>query len=148
MKFKQNKFTTYSIILLRIALGILMFYSGITKIFASEKWSATYFLENVAYGPFKDFFLNFANSATTDFLVMWGLTLIGLALIFGLLTRLASFFGIVIMLLFYFSTFPPEHGLVDEHIIYALVFLFLIAVRVGNIFGLDKYATDFIKKYK
>ena len=77
-----------------------------------------------------------------NFLNEWGLTLIGLALIFGVFVRLASFFGIVLMMLYYLPIFPPAHGLVDEHIIYSLVFLVLMAFGSGEILTLNKWLQE------
>ena len=136
------------VLALRLSMGWLMLYAGITKILQGG-WTATGFLQNVAYGPFKGFFLLFAQSALVDALVMYGLTLIGLALILGLLVRWASFWGIVLMALFYLPRFPPQTGAVEEHVIYALVFGLLMAAKAGTQYGLDAILEkkDFIKNH-
>ena len=127
-----------------------MFYAGLTKIL-DPNWSATGFLTGQAtYGPFKEAFLVFANSTLVDFLVMWGLTLIGAALIAGLFVRLASFFGIILMILFYLPRFPPSppSWFVEEHIIYLLVFLLLLYINSSSYLGLQKafLKTKFAKR--
>ena len=72
-------------------------------------------------------------------MVVWGEILIGLCLILGFLVRFASFWGIVMMLLFYFASFPPEYAfLIDEHIIYALILVFFMVSNAGHFWGLDK----------
>jgi len=57
-----------------------------------------------------------------------------------------SFFGAILMLAYYFPVleFPKvEHGfIVDEHIIYASVFLFFAAVRAGRYYGLDNWCAN------
>ena len=128
----------YALALLRVALGWLFFYAGITKILGPG-WRPKGFLLGQSQGLFKSMFVAMAGSAVVDWLVMLGLTLIGAALILGVLTRFASFWGIVMMVLFYLPTFPPEHGFVDEHIIYALVLAYFIAVKAGKYCGIDKY---------
>src|SRR3989344_6969581 len=136
---KSQKEADYIVLaLLRVALGWLFFYAGITKIL-EPGWSAKGFLLSQSQGLFKSMFVAMAGSAVVDWLVMLGFTLIGAALILGVLTRFASFWGIVIMVLFYMPTFPPEHGFVDEHIIYAIVLAYFIAVKAGKYFGIDKY---------
>lgn len=50
--------------------------------------------------------INPARLGVVDFLNQWGLVLIGVAVIAGLLTRYATIAGILILALYYFST-PP-----------------------------------------
>ena len=74
-----------------------------------------------------------------DGLVVWGEILIGICLILGLLVRFAGFWGIIMMLLFYFAGFPPQNSfIVDEHIIYALVLILFMVSNSGYFWGLDK----------
>ena len=131
-KSQSAKSTSYTILLLRLALGWLIFYAGITKLL-EPGWTASGFLQQSTYGTFKEFFLGFAGNSLADLAVMWGLTLIGLSLIFGVLVRFASFLGIIMMILFYLPRFPPKTGLVEEHVIYSLVFLALMATGAGHI---------------
>lgn len=125
----------YVILALRLVMGWLMFYSGITKLFDSS-WTAAGFLNGGA-GPFSSFFRAMASNALVDQLVVWGLTLIGLSLLLGAFARLSSFFAIAMMALFYLPYFPPERGFVDEHVVYAVVFALLMAFDSGRFFGLD-----------
>ncbi len=78
-----------------------------------------------------------------SFLVAYGHLLIGLALIFGLLTRFASAIGIVLMVLYWSAhmNWPyisdNNNFILDSHIVYAAVLILLIQVNAGQIFGLD-----------
>jgi len=127
-----------STFLLRVALGWLFLYSGYSKLTAAGGFSAKGFLLNLQ-GPFSAFYLPLAGNPVVDQLVIWGEILIGICLILGLLVRFASFWGIVMMLLFYFAEFPPEHAfLINEHIIYILIFIFLMVSNSGHFWGLDK----------
>jgi thiosulfate dehydrogenase [quinone] large subunit len=133
-------------ILLRLGIGWVFFYAGWSKVVtfftAAENWTAAGYLSHLP-GPFADFFSGMAGNALVDNLNAYGLLLIGIALIFGVLIRWAAFWGIVLMLLYYFSGFPPEHAyVVDDHIIYVLVFLVLAAVGAGRMWGLDKSIED------
>ena len=91
-----------SLFLLRITLGWLFFYAGITKILNPE-WSSAGFLGTAqTFGNFYDWLASAQNIGWVNFLNEWGLTLIGAGLIFGTLTRLASYFGILMMVVYYF----------------------------------------------
>lgn len=138
MNYNLNKSSIAIIVLIRVVLGWLMFYSGITKLL-EPGWSAAGFLQNSTYGPLKDLFLVFASNPVVDSLVMFGLTLIGLSLILGLFVKLSSFFGIILMILFYLPRFPPQTGVVDQHIIYILLFFMFIIIGAGRYLGLDYY---------
>lgn len=130
---------------LRLAMGWLMFYAGWSKLTAPEGWSAKGYLLT-STGPFKDFFIGLAGNPTIDWLNMWGLTLIGLALIFGVVVRFASFWGALLMLLYYFAHFEQNivQGWLDYHVFYTLTFIFFMFVGAGYVFGLDRY----VEKWK
>jgi thiosulfate dehydrogenase (quinone) large subunit len=77
------------------------------------------------------------------FLVEYGHLLIGLSLIFGLLVRVSAPFAIMLMLLYWTAhmDFPfienVNNYLVDYHIVYSGVLVYLIVKRAGHVFGLD-----------
>jgi len=77
-------------------------------------------------------FVDFVNVA-----VPWGELFIGLALIAGLLTRLAAFWGAFVMAMFYFGNWSIEHGVINGDFAYVLVFLAVAAFGAGRILGLD-----------
>ncbi len=133
---------------LRIALGWLFLYSGYSKLIAAGGFSAKGFLLNLQ-GPFSTFYLPLAGNSIVDQLVIWGEILIGISLILGFLVRFAGFWGIVMMILFYFAGFPPEHAfLVNEHIIYILIFIFFITSNAGHFWGMDKKLEKFLPQLK
>lgn len=138
----MNKLIRISIFLLRLAMGWFFFYAGITKVLDST-WSAAGYLESAkTLSGLYHWFASAQNIGWVNFINEWGLTLIGISLIFGILVRWASLGGILLMTLYYLSIlqFPyiaPHSLLVDEHIIYILVFLLFFASRAGQIWGLD-----------
>ncbi len=138
----MNKSIKIPIFLLRLTLGWIFFYAGITKILNPE-WSAAAFLQKAKTFPL--FFQWLANSQNIDwvnFLNSWGPFLIGISLILGALVRWSSLAGILLMILYYLPAFDfPYAGsnsyLIDQHIIYILVLLLLYRIHAGQIWGLD-----------
>ena len=137
----NNKYQRFMVLLLRLAMGWVMFYAGTTKVL-DPGWSAAGYLKSAkTFAGFYQWlaqpdiipFINFINE--------WGLTLLGVSLILGIFVRLSSLLGVLLMLLYYIPvlSFPyVGHGyIVDEHVIYALVLLFFAASRAGRIWGLD-----------
>jgi len=127
---------------LRIALGWLFFYAGITKVL-DPAWSAKgYLLGAKTFAGFYAWMASDGVLPLIDFVNKWGLTLLGVSLILGVAVRLFSLFGAGLMFLYWLPVldFPKvEHGyLVDEHVIYALVLLFFAAVKAGRWYGLEE----------
>src|SRR3989344_2109029 len=94
-------YTKLSIFLLRISLGWLLFYAGITKVL-DPAWSAVGYLN--AAKTFPDLFHWFASPGIlpiTNFVNVWGLTILGACLILGLGVRLTGVLAAILMLLYY-----------------------------------------------
>lgn len=130
-----------ALLLLRLSLGWFFFYSGLSK-FLGDEFSAAGFLTGAeSMQPMYDWFASSSNIGWVNFLNIWGQMAIGAGLMLGLLVRPASFFGILLMLLYYFPglDFPyVEHGfLIDDHIIYVFAFVILYTFRAGSVWGLD-----------
>lgn len=125
---------------LRIALGWLLLYAGLTKL-TTEGWSAAGFLTHAQ--TFSNFYASLAEPGIlpfVNFVNVWGQILLGSALILGVAVRWASIFGVVMMALYYFPglDFPKigEHSyLVDEHVIYALALLIVGSFRGEHIWS-------------
>lgn len=120
------------LVMLRIAIGWHFLYEGLVKIIDGN-WSARAYLLD-SRGPLSSLFHSMASNdrilSVTDFLNEWGLLLIGLSLILGILSRWASYAG-MIMLLFYYLSHPPFPG-----IAYSMP-------AEGNYFIIDKVAIEF-----
>ena len=108
---KLSRWPMVAITVLRVAVGWHFLYEGIAKL-TSPSWSAAGYLKQ-ARGPFAELFKWLANNpnllANADLVTMWGLTAVGVLLILGLFTRLASIGGIGFLLLFYLCN-PPFVG--------------------------------------
>ncbi len=145
---KQGPFIGFSL-LLRFMMGGLFLYAGWSKVFAEKAWSASGYLAN-ATGPFAEWFQALAGNAVIDNLNMYGLLLIGVAVLFGFLIRPAAVFGALMMVLYYFSDFVGNtaHGYIDEHLIYAAVFLLIAFGGFGHVWGFDAIISQqkFVRK--
>jgi len=93
---------------IRAAIGWHFLYEGLSKLLM-EEWSSQSYLAN-AYGFLSGFYHWMAAGEglvrVVDFLNVYGLILIGLALFLGMFIRLASGAGILLLVLYYFA-YPP-----------------------------------------
>src|SRR3989344_687497 len=134
----MNIFQKASIFLLRVSIGWMFFWAGITKVL-DPNWSAAGYLAGAkTFTSFYQWLLTSDMLPLTNLMNEWGLTLLGFALILGVFVRLSSVLGAVLMLLYYFPIlqfpYPNAHAfLVDEHIIYIGSLLVLCSVRAGRI---------------
>lgn len=142
--------------ILRMAIGWHFLYEGAIKLFA-EKWSAASFLNNT-HGFLSGFYHWLAATpgrmAAVDFLNIWGLILIGLALFIGLFSRWATIGGALLLLLYYFA-YPPfgiallggdgTTYVVNQLLIETAILVFLFFYKEKG-YGIDNLAILFRKK--
>lgn len=149
----MNKVQKLSLLFLRLSLGWLFFYAGITKVL-DPKWSAAGYLKaaQTATGLY-GWFASSQNIGWVNFLNEWGLTLIGTALILGLFVRLAALSGILLMVLYYLPilNFPyvgkgATSFIVDQHIIFIFALLLLWSFDAGKYWGLNNTIRKFMPK--
>ncbi|MDR1223311.1 MAG: DoxX family protein [Tannerella sp.] len=128
------------ITIIRIAVGWHFLYEGLVKLF-SNNWSSESYLSNT-YGLFSGVYHWLAASPerlqVVDFLNIWGLILIGVALFVGIFIRMASLSGFLLLVLYYFA-YPPfgvsllggdgTLYIVDKILIEAAVLLFIAFSR-------------------
>lgn len=135
----MKNFQKISLFLLRIGMGILFFLAGWVKI-VDPKWTATgYIAGSKILAGFYTWLLQPDILPTINFINKWGLLLIGIAFLLGIFVRISSFFGFVLMILYYLPIYPPLHGFVDEHIIYALIFLVFMSFGSGKILTINEW---------
>lgn len=138
----MTQFQKVSLFIIRIALGWMYFYAGITKVLNSA-WSAEGYIKGAKnFVGMYQYFLDPGILPIVNFMNQWGLLLLGISLIFGVFVRLSAACGILLMLMYYFVIlqFPhpnPQSYIVDQHIIYIAVLLYFIAVSAGRVWGVD-----------
>ena len=139
----------YSLLLLRIGMGWVLFQGGIVKVL-DPSWSAAGFLTYAIPegNPLVGFWASMAGNPMIDALNAWGLTLTGLGLMLGALVRWNAFWAAVMMLFYWAASLtggvgqflPLEHGwVVDDHLLYAFLLFGLGAFGAGRIVGVDGY---------
>lgn len=137
--------------LLRVVIGWHFLYEGVAKLSAAS-WSAGGYLQQ-ARGPFAGLFRSLAAQPnlleTASLVTMWGLTVVGLLLMLGLFTRLASLGGMAFVLLFYLATPPwvgyfyalPSEGsylIVNKNLVELCALLVILMTGSGRFAGLDR----------
>lgn len=138
-----------SLFFLRVSMGWLMFYAGIVKILDPDWSSAGYLKGAQTFSGLYQWLLRPEVLPIIDLINGWGLTLLGVSLLLGVFVGLSAPLGALLMFLYYFPVlaFPyvGHYGfLVDDHVIYALVLVFLAAVKSGNIWGLAQLLKRFV----
>jgi thiosulfate dehydrogenase (quinone) large subunit len=150
----NNKYTTvqlWALTVMRILIGWHLLYEGIFKLM-KDGWSAAGFLSQskwVFEGFFKEMAANPGLLNVVNFLNIWGLILIGLALILGLFTRFSAISGMVLISLYYLSN-PPMPGLhysipvegnyliVNKNLIEISALFVIFIIPTGKFVGLDR----------
>jgi thiosulfate dehydrogenase [quinone] large subunit len=140
-----------AITVLRVFVGWHFLYEGIAKLTAPS-WSAAGYLKQ-ARGPFAEMFRSLAGQpnllANADLITMWGLTIVGVCLILGLFTRLASLAGIGFILLFYlcnppfvgyFYSIPTEGSylIVNKNLVELCALVVILVTGSGRFAGVDR----------
>ena len=152
MRSKRNdNYSTiqlYGLVILRVLIGWYFLYDGLAKVFTPKCTAYGYLMDS--QGVFAPFFRMIAENqsmmAAADFINIWGLTLVGVMLILGLLEK-ASYIGAALFLILYYLSHPPllhvEYLLptegsylwVDKNLVMlaavAVLYFFPTAMRIG-----------------
>lgn len=131
------------ILFFRLTMGWTFLYAASHQVFVPG-WSVAGFLGRTT--TFNWLFAPLASSEIAplvSFLVSYGHLLIGLSLLVGLMVRVSAVFGALLMLVYWLAhmDFPyisdTNNFIIDSHIVYAGVLVFLIARHAGHVWGLD-----------
>ena len=102
----------WAVVVLRVVVGWHFLYEGVAKLL-DPSWSSAGCLQ-VSRSILGDLFQWIAETPAVlkvvDLLNVWGLILIGLALLFGAFTRVAAMSGAALLLLYYVEN-PPLVGM-------------------------------------
>ncbi len=131
------------IVYFRLTMAWTFLYAASHQLF-DPKWSAVGFLSRTK--TFHDVFSVFTTptmAPITSFLVEYGHLLIGLSLLVGLMVRVSAAFGALLMVLYWMAHMDwpyienTNNFIVDFHLVYAGVLVYLIVLRAGHVWGLD-----------
>ena len=140
----------FVLVALRILIGWHILYEGFAKLLIPN-WSSASFLKESKWilEGFSSWIIGHQSVLNiVDFLNTWGLILIGLGLIMGLLTRIASITGAALLLVYYLNN-PPFIGLeytlpsegsylvVSKTLIESMALVVLAVFPSGYFAGLD-----------
>jgi thiosulfate dehydrogenase (quinone) large subunit len=146
-----SRWPMIAITVMRVFVGWHFLYEGIAKL-TSESWSAAGYLKQ-ARGPFGEQFRWLASQPNllenANLITMWGLAIVGLLLILGLFTRLASLGGIAFLLLFYLANPPfvgyfyslPSEGsylIINKNLVELGALIVILVTGSGRFAGLDR----------
>lgn len=154
---RTTKLTNYSngqltaLVVLRVLIGWHLLYEGVVKLW-NPNWTSAGYLRD-SEGIFAGLFDALTRNATVlnvvDLLNVWGLTLIGLCLVLGLLSRWAIIGGIALLGL-YFLSHPPLIGVqyalpsegsylwVNKNLIEVAALVVLLLFPTSRLIGLDR----------
>lgn len=119
----------------RLTMGFMFLWAFLDKVFGlgfattkANAWinggSPTYgFLTHAPTGPFATLFNSMAGVSIVDWLFMIGLLVVGLTMLTNRFVKAGAIIGIIMVLLMWLAVLPPANNpIIDEHIVYALLF--------------------------
>ncbi len=128
--------------------------TGVIDRFGSAAWihggsPTTGYLSGVA-GPFKGIFEPLSGAVWADYLFMIGLLAIGVALMLGIVLRVAAGSGALLLIFMWMASLPlANNPFMDDHLVYAIVLIGLAAFHAGDTLGLGRTwaRTDLVRHY-
>jgi thiosulfate dehydrogenase [quinone] large subunit len=134
------------ILVFRLLMAWTFLYAASHQIF-NPKFSVAAFLSQTK--TFHNIYAVFTAPAidpVLTFLVSYGHLLIGLSLLFGLMVRVSAAFGVALLMIYWTAHMDwpfienTNNFIIDYHIVYATMCVYLIVERAGHVCGLDAWA--------
>ena len=151
----KNKCQLYGLVTLRVLIGWHFLYEGVSKLINPYWSSAAYLLDSK--GPFAGLAETIVSNPTllsiSDYVNMWGLTLVGASLLLGLFSRYTALIGMGLVILYYLFA-PPLLGLeyskpaegsyiiVNKNLIEACALWVIRSFPTSHIIGLDRFLSN------
>lgn len=148
----KNKCQLYGLITLRVLIGWHFLFEGVSKLTNPYWSSAAYLLDSkwIFSGLAKSIVSNPSLLTISDYVNMWGLTIVGLSLLLGIFSKYGSLAGMIFVLLYYLFA-PPLLGLeygrpgegsyliVNKNLIEACALWVIYCFPTSQIIGLDRF---------
>jgi thiosulfate dehydrogenase [quinone] large subunit len=159
LKFPAGKSQIFILVLLRMAIGWHLLYEGVSKLLMPD-WTSAGYLERANW-LFADFFHWIAGTPNVlygvDLLNMWGLSLIGIALVIGCLTRFSGICGILLIALYYIANPPfiasgfglPSEGhylVVNKNLVEIIALGLVVIFPAGKFWALDTILSALLRR--
>jgi uncharacterized membrane protein YphA (DoxX/SURF4 family) len=148
--YLKNRFVAISLTILRVIIGWHFLYEGLVKLM-NPAWTARPFLEGSRW-IFGDLFRWMISGNTGMWIIdninAYGLTIIGVALILGIFTRVALWSGVALLVSYYLA-YPPFGGFsygapsegsylfVNKNLIELVTMILLVFLDSGQYYGID-----------
>lgn len=146
-----SKPVTAILVCLRLALGWQFLYEGLAKLLTPHWTSAPYLLMSRGFFPSLFHWLGSSPGLVraVDLLNIWGLIVIGAALILGAMPRLASAAGIVFLGLYYLAQPPLIHAnyrlpvegnylYVNKNLVELLALVIFLILPADRVWGISR----------
>ena len=159
MSNNYSNMQLWSLVTLRVIIGWHFAYEGIVKLL-NPNWTAVMYL-NDSKGALLNFFHSMTTNPSTvniiDFVNEWMLLLIGLGLIVGAFSRIASLGGMALLLLYYLShpailgvnyAMPMEGSYlwIDKNIVEMAALFVTFVLPTSQIIGIDRFLKRYLNK--
>ena len=151
----KNKCQLYGLVTLLVLIGWHFLYEGVSKIINPYWSSVAYLLDSK--GPFSGLAETIVSNPTllsiSDYVNMWGLTLVGASLLLGLFSRYTALIGMGLVILYYLFA-PPLLGLeysrpgegsyiiVNKNLIEACALWVIHSFPTSHVIGLDRLLSN------
>jgi len=131
------------VLVFRLLMAWTFIYAASHQAFVAN-FSVVGFLNSTK--TFHNFFTIFTAPSIApivSFLVAWGHLLIGLSLLVGLMVRVSALFGIALLMTYWMAHMDwpfienKNNFIVDYHVVYSVVLVYLIVKHAGHVWGLD-----------
>jgi thiosulfate dehydrogenase [quinone] large subunit len=135
------------VFIFRMLMAWTFLYAASHQGMFNPSFSAAGFLSHTK--TFHDVYVVLATPAADPFLtflVSYGHLLIGLSLLVGLMVRVSAAFAVALLLMYWTAHMDwpfienRNNFIIDYHIVYAVVCIYLIKMRAGHVWGLDAWA--------
>jgi thiosulfate dehydrogenase [quinone] large subunit len=127
----------------RLTMAWTFLYAASHQVFVPG-WTVVGFLNHTkTFHDFFSFFTTPTMAPLTTWMVEYGHLLIGLSLLTGLMVRLSASFGVLLMVTYWFAHMDwpfienSNNLIVDYHLVYAGVLIYLVVNNAGHVLGLD-----------
>ena len=134
----------------RLAMAWTFLYAASHQIL-DPNWGVAVFLSRTK--TFHDVYSVFTTptwAPIVTVLVEYGHLLIGLSLLVGLMVRVSASFGVLLMVIYWTAhmDFPyienTNNFILDYHLVYAGVLVYLVIKQAGHVWGLDGWVQDLV----